>query len=378
MKVVVSGTGITNFGELWNRSLTDLAQEAINLAIKDAKISPEKIDAIFVGNMLAGNLSTQNHLGPTIASLLNLNCPAFSIESACASGGMATNLAYESIKSGKYQNVLIVGVEKMTDDPTDKVTLGLMGAASENERKMGLTFPGLYALLANVHMQKFKTTRKQLSMVAVKNHHNGSINPIAHFQNKISLEKAMQSPQIASPLNLFDCSPISDGAAAIVLSAKRDTSNDVAIVASAVATDQVELAKRVNLSELLATKIAAKNAYNQAQITPKDIDLAEVHDCFTIAEILALEDLGFEKKGQGGKFTQSGATELSGKLPINTSGGLKACGHPVGATGVKQIIEITKQLQNKAEKRQIKGAKIGLTHNVGGSGATAVVHILQI
>lgn len=378
MKVTVAGCGITNFGELWNRSLYDLAEEATYAAIKDAKIKPKQIDAVYVGNMLAGNLGGQNHLGPTITSLLNLNCPAYSIESACASGGMATNLAYEALISGRYQNVLVLGVEKMTDFETGQVTLGLMGAASEEERKAGLTFVGLYALLANVHMQKFKTTRKQLSSVAVKNHSNGAKNPIAQYQNIITLEKAMESQEIASPLNLFDCSPISDGAAAVVLSRKPDTANEVTIVASSVATDHVALGKRKSLTELLATKIAAQNAYKQAKISAKDIDVAEVHDCFTIAEIMAIEDLNFCKKGEGGRFTQSQATSLGGKIPVNTSGGLKACGHPVGATGVKQIIEITQQLRGKAQKRQLKNPKIGLTHNVGGSGATAAVHILQI
>ena len=378
MKVTVAGCGITKFGELWNKSLLDLAQEAAQSALKDAKVDPEKIDAVFVGNMLASALHGQNHLGPTVTSLLNLNCPAYSVESACASGGIATNLAYQTLISKKYQNVLVLGVEKMTDSPNSQVALGLMGAASEEERRAGLTFPGLYALLTNVHMQKYKTTRKQLSAVAVKNHHNGKLNPIAQYQSEISLEKAMASQEIASPLNLFDCSPISDGAAAVVLSAQSDSTSQVTITASETATDHVAISQRNSQTELLATKIAGRKAYKEANINPAKINLAEVHDCFTIAEIMAIEDLGFCEKGQGGKFTEKGATALSGKIPVNTSGGLKACGHPVGATGVKQIIEITHQLQQKANKRQIKGAKVGLAHNVGGSGATAVVHILQI
>lgn len=378
MKVVVKGTGITKFGELWDKSFIDLAKEAIDGALKESRLAPEQIGAVFCANMLSPNLLGQNHLGALTASILGSNAPAYTVEAACASGGIAVNLAFQAILSGQVKNALIVGVEKMTDFTTAQVTLGLMGAASEEERQAGLTFPGLYALMAAAHMEKFKTTPKHLASVAVKNHYHGSLNPNAHFQNKITAEKALESPIVASPLTLFDCSPITDGAAAIILSASDGLSENVTITASSVATDQISLSQRKSLTELLATKIASQKAYKQAGISPADIDIAEVHDCFTIAEILATEDLGFCQKGHGGKFVASGATRLGGKMPINTSGGLKACGHPVGATGIKQIIEITNQLTGKAEKRQVKNAKIGLTHNVGGSGATGAVHILQI
>lgn len=377
MKISIIGTGLTHFGELWDQSLFDLAQEAIKAALENSKIDPEKIDAVFVANMLSGNLIGQNHLGPVVTSMLGQNIPAFTTEAACASGGTATHLAIQSLLAGTYKNVLVLGVEKMTDDTIADVTTGLMGAASEEERLAGLTFPGLYAMLANAHMQKFKTTSKQLALVAVKNHFNGSLNPNAQFQNKITVEKVLASTMVADPLTLFDCSPITDGAAAIILSSE-DSQNSPAITGSAVATDHISISNRHNMTELLATKLAAQKAYLQAGISAKDINVAEVHDCFTIAEILAYEDLGFCQKGQGGKLISSGATELTGKIPVNTSGGLKACGHPVGATGIKQIIEITNQLKGLAQKRQIKNAKIGLTHNVGGSGATAAVHILQI
>lgn len=378
MKVTIKGTGITKFGELWDRSFFDLAKEAVDKAITDSKIDPEQIDAVFCANMLSGNLLGQNHLGAVITSQLSINAPAYAVEAACASGGIAINLAYQAISSGQVKNVLVVGIEKMTDHATAEVTTGLMGAASEEERHAGLTFPGLYALMATAHMEKFKTTRRQLAAVAVKNHFNGTLNPIAQYKNQITIEKVLASPPVASPLTLFDCSPITDGAAAVVLCAAADSSSSVAITASAVATDNVSLSQRKSLVELLATKIAAQKAYIQAGISARDINFAEVHDCFTIAEILALEDLGFCQKGQGGKFAANGITKLDGKLPINTSGGLKACGHPVGATGIKQIIEVTTQLMGKAKKRQVKNAKVGLTHNVGGSGATAAVHILQI
>ncbi len=377
MKVVVLGTGITKFGEMWEKSLPDLAQDAANLALADSKIDPGHIDAVFVANMLYSRLGEQNQLGALIASSLGASCPAYSVEAACASGGIAINLAYTAILSGQFKNILVVGAEKMTDQTTAQIGSGLMGAASEEERTAGLTFPGLYALMTSAHMQKFKTTKRQLAKVAVKNHFNGSLNPNAQYQRPITMEKVLASPLVASPLTLLDCSPISDGAAAVILSAT-DANDKVTITASTVASDHLGIAQRKSLTEIPATKIAAQKAYRMANLTPKDINLAEVHDCFTIAEILAIEDLGFCAKGQGGKFTDSGATQLNGKLPINTSGGLKACGHPVGATGIKQVIEINDQLLKKAGKRQIKGAKVGLTHNVGGSGATVAVHILQI
>ncbi len=377
MKISVIGTGLTHFGELGDKSLFDLTQEAIKEALENSQIDPQKIEAVFVANMLSGNLLGQNHLGPVVTSMLGRNVPAFAIEAACASGGTATHLAIQSLLAGTYKNVLVLGVEKMTDDTTADVTTGLMGAASEEERLAGLSFPCLYAMLANAHMQKYKTTSKQLALVAVKNHFNGSLNPNAQFQNKITVEKVLGSTMVADPLTLFDCSPITDGAAAIILSSE-DSPHSPAITGSAVATDHISISSRQSMTELLATKLAAQKAYAQAGISAKDVDVAEVHDCFTIAEILAYEDLGFCAKGQGGKLIRSGATELTGQIPVNTSGGLKACGHPVGATGIKQIIEITNQLLGKAEKRQIKNAKIGLTHNVGGSGATAAVHILQI
>ncbi|OGD88190.1 hypothetical protein A2870_02565 [Candidatus Curtissbacteria bacterium RIFCSPHIGHO2_01_FULL_41_11] len=378
MKVAVTGTGITKFGELWDKSFANLAEEAAGRAVVESTVEPQKIDAVFCANMLSGNLSGQNHLGALITSILNINSPAYTIEAACASGGVAANLAYQAILSGSIKNALIIGVEKMTDYSTAEVATGLMGAAAEDERDAALTFPGLYAIMANAHMEKYKTTKKHMAAVAVKNHRHGSLNENAQYQNLITIEKVLESAPVATPLNLFDCSPITDGAAAIILSAVEDSSKKVTIAASSVATDKVGLAKRKSITELLATKIASQNAYQMAGISEGDVDVAEVHDCFTIAEILAMEDLGFCKKGDGGKFVSSGITEIGAKKPTNTSGGLKACGHPVGATGIKQIIEITKQLKGEAGKRQVKGAKIGLTHNVGGSGATAAIHILRI
>jgi acetyl-CoA C-acetyltransferase len=376
MKISVKGIGITKFGELWNKSLEDLGIEAATGAIQDSGLNIQDIDAVFVGNMLHGNTTGQNHLGALFASKLGTNAASFSNEAACSSGGIATHLAINTLLSGMYKNVLIIGVEKMTDVSSGYISKALMGAGSEKEKFAGLTFPGLYALMAKAHMQKFGTTREHLAAVSVKNHYHGSLNPLAHFGVEISIQKVLKSPMVAEPLTLFDASPISDGAAAIVLTSEVGP-EDVYISGSAVASDTLDLADRQSLTEIKATRIASAKAFKQTGLTIHDINIAEVHDCFTIAEILAMENLGFCKKGEGGKFIASGDTTLGGKIPVNTSGGLKAAGHPVGATGIKQIVEITKQLRGQAGARQVKNAKIGLTHNVGGTGATVTVHILQ-
>jgi len=376
MRIKVRGTGLTKFGELWDKSLSDLAQQASLEAIADAGLEKNQIEAVFVANMIYGKLTGQDHLGALVASSLDITGGSVRVEAACASGGLAVHLAIQSLLSGTYQNVLVVGAEKMTDASPAAISSALMGAGSEAERRAGLTFPALYALMAKAHMQKFGTTRSHLASVSVKNHYHASMNKKAQFPFEVTMEKVLESPIISSPFTLFDASPITDGAGAVVLSSDFSTPG-VYISGSAVATDTVDLAKRKSLTELAATKQASQQALKMAGVQISDIKVAEVHDCFTIAEILAMEDLGFCEKGMGGEFVQKGHTRLGGKIPVNTSGGLKACGHPVGATGVKQIIEVTQQLQQKAGKRQVKGANIGLTHNVGGSGATVVVHILQ-
>ena len=376
MRIKVRGTGLTKFGELWDKSLSDLAQQASLEAIADAGLEKNQIEAVFVANMIYGKLTGQDHLGALVASSLDITGGSVRVEAACASGGLAVHLAIQSLLSGTYQNVLVVGAEKMTDASPAAISSALMGAGSEAERRAGLTFPALYALMAKAHMQKFGTTRSHLASVSVKNHYHASMNKKAQFPFEVTMEKVLESPIISSPFTLFDASPITDGAGAVVLSSDFSTPG-VYISGSAVATDTVDLAKRKSLTELAATKQASQQALKMAGVQISDIKVAEVHDCFTIAEILAMEDLGFCEKGMGGEFVQKGHTRLGGKIPVNTSGGLKACGHPVAATGVKQIIEVTQQLQQKAGKRQVKGANIGLTHNVGGSGATVVVHILQ-
>ncbi|MDD5147677.1 MAG: thiolase domain-containing protein [Candidatus Daviesbacteria bacterium] len=376
MKIKVKGIGLTKFGELWDKSLLDLALEASIDAIKDSGINKSKIDAVFVGNMLTGKIAGQDHLGPVITSSLGLNAASFRIEGACASGGLAVHLAVQGILAGTYKNILVVGAEKMTDASSNQITWALMGASSSKERKAGLTFPALYALMTQAHMQKYGTTRKQLAQVSVKNHYHASLNKKAQYPYEITTEKVLNSNLISYPITLFDSSPITDGAGAIMLSAETD-SKGVFITGSAVASDTIDLSERASLTELKATQIASKKALEQAGVGIKDIKVCEVHDCFTIAEVMAMEDLGVCPAGAGGKFIEKGNTRLNGKCPINTSGGLKACGHPVGATGVKQIIEITEQLRKSAGQRQVKDADIGLTQNVGGTGATVVVHVLQ-
>jgi len=376
MKIAVLGTGITKFGERWEKSLVDLAEGAALEALDDAKVQVSGIEAIFIGNMLSGRVDNQVHLGSLIGERLRFNGPTVRIEGACASGGMATREAVLSLLSGEYKKVLVVGVEKMTDCQNSQISEALMSAAGEEERRAGLTFPSLFALMARAYMEKYKVSEKDLAAVAVKNHFHASFNPKAQFPFEITTKQVLKSPKITEPIKLFDCSPISDGAAAVVL-ADKDTPCQVAIIASAQASDTLSLARRRNLTKLLSVEKAAQKAYQMADIGPKDIDLAEVHDCFTIAEIMALEALGFYKKGEGWRGAVEEGTYLGGKLPVNTSGGLKAFGHPVGATGVKQVVEIANQLKNKAGKRQVKGARIGLTQNIGGAGGTAVVHILS-
>jgi acetyl-CoA C-acetyltransferase len=381
--VAIIGVGCTEFGELWDKSFREIFVEAGVSAIEDANVQGGKIDALYVGNMSGGRFIEQEHLGALIADysgLASLHIPSTRVEAACASGGLALRQGIIAVASGYHDIVIAGGAEKMTDVGVETTTDALAAAADrEWEGIMGATFPGLYAMIARLHMHKYGTKQEQLAAVAVKNHHNGTMNPKAQFQNEISIETVLNSVMVADPLRVFDCSPITDGGSAVVLApaeiAHKFTDTPIYVKASAQASGTISLHDRPDITTIDATVAAANWAYKMAKTTPKDIDFAEVHDCFTIAEICAIEDLGFVKKGEGGKAAESGLTAIGGKIPINPSGGLKACGHPVGATGVKQAVEITLQLRGEAGKRQIDGAEIGLTHNVGGSGGTAVVHI---
>ncbi len=376
---------MTKFGELWDLSPTKIARVAIEEALLSSRVEPRQIEAAFVGNMLSGILGNQENLGSFFAEHKGFaNIPAFKLEGACASGALALHNAVNSILAGVYKTVLVLGVEKMTDHESGDVTSALMAAGSEAERLAGATFPGLYALIARSYMQKYHITEEDMAYVAVKNHYHGSLNPKAQFRFPVTVAQVLKSTKIADPLKLLDSSPVSDGAAAVVLTSDprliSKIKTPVHILASEVATDTLSLHKRKSFTSLEAAVIAGEKAYKKAGVGAKDIDVAEVHDCFSIAEIIALEDLGFSQKGKGAKDIKSGKFTLgkSSGLVVNSSGGLKACGHPVGATGVKQIAEIVEQLRGDAGQRQVRGAKIGLTHNVGGSGAVAAVHILGI
>ena len=378
--VAIIGVGMTQFGELWSKSIKDIFVEAALKAIENAKV--DHIDSMYVGSMSSGLFVGQEHLGAVMADYLAVSpIPATRVESACASGGMAFRQAYLEVASGASEIVLAGGVEKMTDGAD--VTESLATAADqEYEVYQGVTFPGLYAMIANAHMHQYKTTREQIAAVAVKNHKNGANNPNAQFRSEISIDKVLNSTLVADPLRLLDCSPVSDGGAAVILCsmdvAKKFTKNPVRIKASAQASDTIALHSRKSFTTLNSVSSAAQKAYKIAGITPKDVNFAEVHDCFTIAEIVVSEDLGFFEKGCGGSAVEEGLTSLEkGKIPINTSGGLKSKGHPVGATGVAQVIECYEQLTGQAEKRQVKNAKIGLTQNMGGSGASCVINILE-
>ncbi|TGC08971.1 thiolase domain-containing protein [Methanolobus halotolerans] len=385
-EVAIIGVKNTIFGEQWDRSFRDLVVEAGVGAVKDAGITGEKIDSMFVGNMSGGQFVEQEHIGALIADYSglakNLHIPSTRVEAACASGGLALRQGIYSVASGMDDIVIAAGVEKMTDVPSAKASSALAAAADrEWEGIMGATFPGLYAMIARMHMHKYGTTSEQLASAAVKNHQNGQFNPIAQYKNKITIESVLNSIMVADPLHIFDCSPITDGASAVILApadiAHEYTDTPIYVKGTGQASDTLALHDRRDITTLDASVVAGKRAYEMARMGPEDIDLVEVHDCFTIAEICAIEDLGFAKKGEGGKVTFDGETAIGGRIPVNTSGGLKACGHPVGATGVKQAIEIVEQLRGEAGKRQVDGAEIGMTHNVGGSGATAVVHIFS-
>ncbi len=383
--VAVIGVGLTQFGELWEKSFRELIAEAGAKAILDSGISGKEVDAMYVGSMSSGRFIGQEHIGALVADVSGFSyahVPSTRVEGACASGGLAVRQGYLAIASGMHDVVVVGGIEKMNDVGGTSATETLATAADQEwEAFFGATFPGIYAMIATRHMHDYGTTREQMAQVAVKNHANGVLNPYAQYRKEISLDTVLNATMVAYPLGLLDCSPVSDGAASIVLcaaeKAKKYTNKAVKIIAAGQASDSLALHARENICTLQATVHAAKMAYKQANLTPKDIDLAEVHDCFTIAEICAIEDLGFVKKGDGGKAIDNKITTRDGSLPVNTSGGLKAKGHPVGATGVAQVIEIALQLRGDAEKRQVPDARIGLAHNVGGSGATCTVHILE-
>lgn len=381
--VAIIGIGYSKWGELWENSLRDIFVEAALNAIDDAGV--DKIDSIYIGNMSGGLFNGQEHIASLMADYLGVApIPSTRVESACSSGSLAVKMGYMDVALGLSDVVLVGGVEKMTDVDTDEATYALASAADQDfEVYHGITFPGLYAMMARTHMEKYGTTREQLARVAVKNHFHGSMNPMAQYPQKITVDAVINSVMVADPLRILDCSPITDGAAALILcpvelARKISKKPPVKIIGLGHATDSIALHSRKDLTKLNATIKAAEAAYKMAGVNPGKIDVAEVHDCFTIAEICILESIGFAETGKGGEATASGMTTLGGKIPVNTSGGLKSKGHPVGATGVAQIGEIVNQLRGTAGDRQVKDARIGLTQNMGGSGGSTLIHIMEV
>ncbi len=382
--VSIISAGMSKFGKREGLLARELFAEAASEAFNRCpKLQPKQdIKAMFIGHM-GEAYEHQGHTGSTLADWAGLTgIPATRTEAACGSSGVALHSGIYAVLSGLADMVVVGGVEKMTHRTTAEVTEYLaMAADFPFEQFHGITFPGLFAMMATAHMHTYGTTEQQFGKVAVKNHYHGSLNPKAHMQKEITLETVLASKYVAWPLKLYDCSLISDGASCIIITkpelANKYTDEPVHIIGSGQATDVIGLYERESLTSLKSTKLASKAAYEMANIKPDQVNLAEVHDCFTIAELIAYEDLGFCKVGEAGKLVESGATTLGGYIPVNTSGGLKAKGHPVGATGVAQAYEMYLQLTGQAEKRQVKDAQVGLTHNIGGSGATAAVHVYR-
>jgi acetyl-CoA acetyltransferase len=368
-EVVVLGAGMTIFGKQTERSLRELGEEAVFLALTDAGMCPENIQAAWCGNVL-GNLSGQQAgVGQLALQQLGIvGIPVLRVENACSSGSFAFKEAYMAVASGFYDTVIAMGIEKMTGYDT-ATTLRAMGGSSdwELEGALGVTFPGVFAMITRKHMQQYGTTLEQLARVAVKNRGNGGLNPNCQFQSATSVEEVLGSRLISSPLTLFNCCAISDGAAAVILTTKniaqQYTSEPVYVAASAQSSGTYR--DDLDLDRFEPTIKAARLAYDQAGIGPEDVSMAEVHDCFTMAEIMHYEDLGFCKKGEGGPLVESGATQISGRIPVSPSGGLLSKGHPLGATGLAQIVELVEQLKGRAGRRQVKNPKVGLAHCLG-------------
>ena len=376
------GIGKTAFGAFPDRDLRSLAVEAGQKCLADAHVTPSKIEAFYLGNFAGPAFVGQNHLAPYIASALGIiGVPCTRFEAACASSGSAFFHAVASVAAGMYDLVLVAGVEKMTSQPTPVVTEILAGAGdTAGEVRAGATFPALFGMIARRHMFQYGTTREHLAAVAVKNHSNGAKNPLAHMRKMITMEQALAGKPIAEPLTIYDCSLVSDGAAAVLIApmerAAEFTSKPAKVLGIAQTSDAVALDNKDDITTFRAVRLAGEKAYKMAGVEPTDIEFAELHDCFTIAEIIAMEDLGWVAKGGGGPYAISGSTCLKGERPVNPSGGLKSKGHPVGATGVGQICDLVMQIRREAGDLQVQRHSLGLAENLGGSGATAVVTIL--
>ena len=382
MKVGIAGIGHGKFGRRSDVTVQELAFESFRLAMEDVgDLERKDIDASIIGSV--PEYHKQRSLPGVVVEYLGLNPQAaWLTEAACGSSSASIRSAYMAIKSGLHDVVAVLGVQKMTELETHEL-LALMGRVGDVqwESIFGTTFPGYYAFYANRHMYEFGTTHEQMLKVAVKNHHYGSMNPKAMFQKEITMERAIKAPKVADPFTVFDCCANADGAVCLIMGneekVKQLTDTPVWLEGVGSATAAMSLLRRPDLVSIPSAKDAAEQAYKQANVTPDDIQVADVHDCFTIAEILAYEDLGFCPKGDGGKFIDEEQSYIGGKNPVNIDGGLKAKGHPVGATGASQTYEIVTQLRGDAGERQVDGAEIGLTHNVGGIGQYTFVHVYR-
>jgi len=380
--VAVIGAGKTAFGAFPELDLRALAVQAGEKCLRTSRVEAGLIESFYLGNFAGPSFVGQNHLAPYISMALGVKgVPATRIEAACASSGSAFYHAWTEVASGLYDLVMVVGVEKMTSQPTARVTEILASAGDlSGEIRAGSTFASLFAMIARRHMYEFGTKKEHLAAVAVKNHAAGALNPDAHMRKNVTLEQALAGKPIAEPLNLYDCSLISDGAAAVILApldrASEFTDKPVRVLGIAQASDYVALDQKEDITTFPAVRRASQKAYRMAGVGPDEIEFAELHDCFTIAEIIATEDLGFVKRGCGGPYAMEGHTSLDGQRPINASGGLKAKGHPVGATGAAQICDLVQQIRGEAGPRQVARHSVGLAQNLGGSGATCVVSIL--
>jgi acetyl-CoA acetyltransferase len=382
-RAAIVGAGHTRFGAVADgprRLIRDAVDKA--LASVDRGVDRESIEELFLSTLGFSGWQLGNSSAIAAEELGIPGVPTTRVENACASGGYALRMAVDAVASGRRNLVLVIGVEKMTDvsNARRRYWLGVSGD-TEWERLAGLTFAGVYGLIASRYQAEYGSVREALTEVALKNHANGALNPNAHFQKSVTRDQVNSSPPVASPLGLYDCCPVSDGAAALLVAApgvaRRFTDTPVFVTGSGAGSDFLALQQRPHLTRLNATRVAAEEAFRTASWDRRHVDLLEVHDCFTIAELLALEDMGFAPRGGAGKMTLSGITRLGGRLPVNPDGGLKAKGHPIGATGVSQVYEVFLQLRGQAGARQVGGAERALTHNVGGSGATAAVHLFS-
>jgi acetyl-CoA C-acetyltransferase len=379
-RVGIVGIGHTAFGRRGDASVQELAFEAFGAALADAGLESDAIDASVIASV--PEYQKQRSIAGVVQEYLGLGArPTWLTEAACASGSAAIRTAWMAIRAGVHEAVAVIGCQKMTELPTAEI-LALMGRVGDVqwEAGFGTTFPGYYALFAQRHMHEYGTTREQLSAVAVKNHHYGALNPHAMFRKPVTREQVSGSEAVASPLRVFDCCANADGAACVILAAAPRARSmarpPVWLEGMGAASSSMSVLRRPSLTGLPSAEQAAREAYAMAGVDAGRIRVAEVHDCFTIAEIMAYEDLGFCERGRGGRFVEARETEIGGRVPVNVDGGLKAKGHPIGSTGVSMTVEITKQLRGEAGERQVAGADVGLTHNVGGIGQYCFVQVL--